>query len=70
MVTGVQTCALPIYTVSAYLAQQVEGIAGMDFQSAVTVSVVAAWVMFLLFFLTAALAVRKKSGKGRRGVVQ
>ena len=56
--------------VSAYLAQQVEGIAGMDFQSAVTVSVVAAWVMFLLFFLTAALEVRKKSGKGRRGVVQ
>lgn len=54
--------------VSAYLTEQVEGIAGVDFSFALTVSAVCAWVVFLLFFLLAALGV-KTGGKGRQGVV-
>ena len=60
-------------SVSAYLAQQVEGIAGTDFYSALAVSTAAAWGVFLLFFLLAALGVRmgrKTSGKSRRSVVR
>ena len=59
-------------SVSSYLAQQVEGIAGTDFYSALAVSTAAAWGVFLLFFLLAALGVRmgrKTCGKRRRSVV-
>lgn len=59
-------------SVSSYLAQQVEGIAGTDFYSALAVSTAAAWGVFLLFFLLAALGVqmgRKTSGKRRTGVI-
>ena len=55
--------------VAAYLAEQVEGIAGVDFSSALTISLAAAWIMWLLFFLSAAAAVGKTSRKRRKGVV-
>ena len=55
--------------VAAYLAEQVEGIAGVDFSSALTISLAAAWIMWLLFFLSAAAAVGKTSRKRRRSVV-
>lgn len=50
-----------------YLADQVDGIASIDFSTALTMSTVAAWGMLLLFFLLA--GARKSSGKGRRGVI-
>ena len=59
-------------SVSAYLTQQVEGIAGTDFYTALTVSTAAAWVVFLLFFLAAAMGLkkgRKTGGKRRRGMI-
>lgn len=59
-------------SVSSYLVQQVEGIAGTDFYSALAVSTAAAWGVFLLFFLLAVLGVqmgRKTSGKRQRSVV-
>lgn len=49
--------------VSAYLAEQVESIAGIDFSSALTISTVSAWVVWLAFFAVAAVMVRKSSGK-------
>ncbi|MPM78910.1 hypothetical protein SDC9_125925 [bioreactor metagenome] len=56
-------------SVSYYIAQQVEGIAGMDFESALVLSTVSAWVMGLLFLLLAAMAVRNKGRKLKRSVV-
>ena len=55
--------------VSDYLAQQVADIAGTDFSSAFTLSVVWAWVLFLLFFLAAAVVSGKRLGKGRGTVL-
>lgn len=58
--------------VSAYLVQQVAGIAGTDFYTALTISTAAAWVVFLLFFLAAAMGLkkgRKTCGKGRRNMI-
>ena len=55
--------------VSNYLADQVAGIAGMEFHSALTASVLAAWMIFLGFLLAAALSTRKKIGKGRHNVL-
>lgn len=53
--------------VSAYLAEQVAGIVGMDFHSAILISTVCAWVLGLGFLLVAAAAVinpdRKIRGK-------
>ena len=46
--------------VSSYLAQQVESIAGMDFSSALAVSTVSAWVVWLGFFAVAVGAVRRQ----------
>ena len=54
---------------AAYLAEQVEGIAGIDFSTALTISTTAAWVMWLLFFGAAAAAVRKTSRKRKHAVV-
>lgn len=54
--------------VSAYLAEQVEGIAGMDFSSALALSAACAWVVFLGFFALAALGA-KSGGKRRKSVV-
>ena len=55
--------------VSTYLAEQVEGIAALDFSTALTLSTVAAWVMWLFFFLLAGVAVAKTSRKKRRAVI-
>lgn len=67
--TGLALRVFPLEeSVSAYLAQQVEGIAGTDFYSALAVSTAAAWGVFLLFFFLAALGARK--GKGRRPVIR
>ena len=55
--------------VSSYLAAQVEGIAELDFSTALTISIVCAWVLWLLFFAAAAAAVGKTSRKRRGGVV-
>ena len=55
--------------VSAILAEQVEGIAGLDFSTALTISTVAAWVVWLLFFAAAWAAARKISRKKRDAVV-
>ena len=55
--------------VGAYLAEQVEGIAGIDFSTALTISTVAAWALWLGFFLVAVTAVRKTSRKRKRAVV-
>ena len=54
--------------VSGYLAQQVEGIASTDFYTALAISTAAAWVVFLGFFVLAALGVRSGC-KTRRKVV-
>ena len=40
--------------VSDYLAEQVAGIAGMEFHSTLVISTVCAWVLFLVFLFTAA----------------
>jgi len=56
-------------TVSAYLAEQVAGLAALDFHTAITISTVAAWMVFLFFLLAAAAAVGKSSGKRRKSVV-
>ncbi len=55
--------------VSSYLAEQVEGIAAMDFQSALTLSTVSAWVMGVAFLLVAVVALKNNSGKRKRSVV-
>ena len=55
--------------VSSYLAAQVEGIAELDFSTALTISIVCAWVLWLLFFAAAVAAVGKTSRKRRRNVV-
>jgi len=56
----------PSDVVSVYLAQQTETLARMDFQQALSVSLVSAWVMWLLFFLAAVCISKKRSGKTPR----
>lgn len=57
----------PINTeVSVYLAEQAESIAATDFQTALAVSVTAAWSVFLLFFFCAALRPQKKVEKAEK----
>ena len=51
------------------LAEQVDGLAGLDFHVSLTISTVCAWVTFLLCLLAAAAAARKGLGKGRRPVL-
>ena len=55
--------------VAHYLVQQVADIAGTPFSSTLLLSVVCAWVVFLLFFLAAAAGSRKKLGKDRRAML-
>lgn len=55
--------------VSAYLAEQVETLAELDFSTALTISTVSAWVLWLGCFAVAALVVRKSSRKKSRRVV-
>ncbi len=55
--------------VSAYLAEQTELLAALDFQRALTISTASAWGTWLLLFALALQAVKKSSGKKRlRGV--
>ena len=54
--------------VSEYLAEQVDSIAALDFYSALTISIVCAWVVFVAFLLAAAV-LGKGGGKRRRNVV-
>lgn len=56
-------------TVTAYLADQVASLAGLDFHTSITISTVAAWVVFLFFLVVAALAMRKSTGNRRRHVL-
>ena len=46
--------------VSSYLAEQVEGIASLDFQRALTISTAAAWGVWLLFVALAVYMVKKQ----------
>lgn len=55
--------------VSAYLAEQVETLSELDFSTALTISTVSAWVLWLGCFAVAALVVRKSSRKKSRRVV-
>ena len=55
--------------VADYLAEQVDSIAALDFHTALTISIVCAWVLFLLFLLAAAAALGKGGGKKRKNVV-
>jgi len=52
--------------VSAYLTEQVAGIAGTDFYTALTVSTAAAWLLFLGFFAMAVLGSRARRPGGAR----
>lgn len=55
--------------VSAYLAEQTETLAALDFQQALTISTASAWGTWLLLFALALRVVKKSSGKKRlRGV--
>lgn len=55
--------------VSAYLAEQIDGMVSMDFSTALTMSAVTAWMIWLIFFVIAVRAVRKSCGKGHKHVV-
>ena len=56
---------------SAYLAEQVDSLAALDFHTALSISTVAAWVLWLLFFAGAVYALyrlpTRKSG-GKKGL--
>jgi len=54
--------------VSAYLAEQTEAIASLDFHRALTIAAVAAWGVWLVFLALAVWAVKKSSRK-RAGAV-
>ncbi len=59
-------------SVSAYLAEQVDCIAGTDFHTALAISTAAAWLVFLGFFLLAALGIqkgRKTCGNRRKSML-
>ena len=50
--------------VSAYLAEQAETLAALDFQQALTISAVSVWCLWLVFFALALWAVRGKNRDG------
>lgn len=56
----------PNDSISVYLAQQTETLAHMDFQQALRLSIVSAWIMWLSFFLLACFISKKRSGKSPR----
>ena len=60
----------PEETVSVYLTEQVETLAYLDFQQALTISTVCAWLVWIGFFIVSVVVVRKNSGKGRKSVIQ
>lgn len=53
-------------TVSAYLAEQVETIAALDFGRCLAISALCAWMVWLIFFALCIYMVKKSSGKKRR----
>lgn len=53
----------------SYLAEQVDGIARLDFGSAIAISGLAAWSVWVLFILVSAYILRKNCRKKRRPVV-
>ncbi|MCI8478508.1 MAG: sporulation protein [Oscillospiraceae bacterium] len=55
-------------SVSTLLADQVDSIAGLEFHTALAISTVAAWLMFLFFLFTAVWAI-KSSGKRHHTVI-
>ena len=58
---------LPLHCpASVYLAQQTEAIAHLDFHTALTISAVAAWAVWLAFLALAVYVVKKSSGKTAR----
>ena len=64
---GLLTRVIPLQVpVWAYLVQQTETIAHLDFHQALTISAAAAWGVWLLFLLLAAFVVKKSSGKRQR----
>lgn len=50
---------------SAYLAEQVATLATLDFHTALTISTVSAWVVWLLFFALAAAAIRRHGKRAK-----
>ncbi len=61
------THLLPLQApVSAYLVEQVEGIAALEFRTVLTVSVVVAWLIWLAFFAMAAHCIKKPVEKRRK----
>ena len=65
LLMGALARLLPMDTpASAYLAEQTEAIACMDFHQALTISAAAAWAVWLLFLLLTAWVV-KRSGRRR-----
>lgn len=67
---GLLTRPFPLEApVSSYLADQVESLSALDFSTALTISTVCAWVLWLLFFTAALAAVRKTSRKRRKAVL-
>lgn len=55
--------------VSSVLAEQVAGLSALDFHTALAISTVSAWMVFLFFLFVAVLAIRKSSDRRRRPVV-
>ena len=69
LLMGALARLLPMDTpASAYLAEQTEAIACMDFHQALTISAAAAWAVWLLFLLMTAWVV-KRSGRRRMGAM-
>ncbi len=65
--TGIFAHVVPLKEqVSVYLTEQVESMAAMDFSTALTLSAVCAWAVWLAFFALAALCVKKCSGKAAK----
>jgi len=64
--TGAVTRLFPLAEpVSAYLAEQAESIAELDFSSALTISLVSAFTVWALWVLLCAVIVKKSGGKTR-----
>ncbi len=60
----------PEATISAYLTEQIDQVSSLDFSSSLALSITAAWVMWLLFFVFALVAIGKTSRKKRNSVVE
>ena len=52
--------------VSGYLVQQVEDLSALDASRALTISIVAAWLLWIFFLCLSACAVSRKKSGGKR----